>query len=61
MRRIDLLCKLTGPLAISLIDGFSTKLAIMVTLGLSMVSVGVEYFAIAQVIIGNQIRLKNTH
>jgi solute carrier family 40 (iron-regulated transporter), member 1 len=50
MRRIDLLCKLMGPLAISLIDGFSTKLAILVTLGLSVVSIGVEYFAIAQVI-----------
>ena len=54
MRRIDLLCKLIGPLAISLIDGFSTKLAILVTLGLSVVSVGVEYFAIVQVIIGNR-------
>jgi solute carrier family 40 (iron-regulated transporter), member 1 len=43
MRRIDLLCKLIGPLAISLI---------LVTLGLSVASIGVEYFAIAQVITG---------
>ena len=49
MRRIDLMCKLLGPLAISLLDGLSTRIAILVTLGLSLVSVGVEYLAIAQV------------
>jgi solute carrier family 40 (iron-regulated transporter), member 1 len=49
MRRIDLLCKLIGPLAISLLDGLSTRIAILTTLGLSVVSVGVEYLAIAQV------------
>lgn len=50
MRRIDLFCKLLGPLLISLIDGFATKIAIFVTFGLSVVSVGIEYLAIAQVI-----------
>ena len=49
MRRIDLLCKLIGPLVISLIDGLATKIAILVTLGSSVVSVSVEYFAAAQV------------
>lgn len=49
MRRIDLVCKLIGPLAISLLDGLSTRIAILATLGLSVVSVGVEYLAIAQV------------
>ncbi|KAF8535620.1 Ferroporti-1 [Trichophaea hybrida] len=49
MRRIDLFCKLFGPLAISLIDGISTTIAIWVTLGLNVVSVTVEYFAIAEV------------
>ncbi len=54
MRRIDLLCKLLGPLAISLLDGLSTRIAILVTLGLSVASVGVEYLAIAQVILYGQ-------
>jgi iron-regulated transporter 1 len=49
MRRIDLFCKLVGPLAISLIDGVSTKIAILVTLGLSVISVAIEYCAIAKV------------
>ena len=49
MRRIDLFCKLIGPLAISLVDGFATKIAILCTCGLSVVSVAVEYFAISQV------------
>lgn len=49
MRRIDLFCKLIGPLVISLIDGFATKVAILATLWLSVVSVGIEYFSIAQV------------
>lgn len=49
MRRIDLFCKLVGPLAIALVDGFSTQVAILVTLTLSMISVGVEYLAIAKV------------
>lgn len=49
MRRIDLFCKLVGPLAIALIDGFSTKLAISVTFGMTCISAGIEYFAIAKV------------
>ena len=49
MRRMDLLCKLLGPLFIALVDGFSTKLAITVNLAMNCASVGVEYFAIARV------------
>ncbi|KAL5352532.1 hypothetical protein ACLOAV_002480 [Pseudogymnoascus australis] len=49
MRRIDLTCKLIGPLFISLIDGMSTEVAILVNLGMNMASVAVEYYAIAQV------------
>lgn len=45
MRRIDLFCKLFGPLAISLINGSS----LWVTLAMSCVSVVVEYFAVAVV------------
>jgi len=49
MRRIDLFCKLAGPLFIALIDGASTKIAIFITLGINALSVPIEYFAIAQV------------
>lgn len=49
MRRIDLICKLFGPLAIALLDGFSTRIAILVNLGMNLASVVIEYFAIAQV------------
>ncbi|KFY44719.1 hypothetical protein V494_01355 [Pseudogymnoascus sp. VKM F-4513 (FW-928)] len=49
MRRIDLTCKLIGPLFIALINGMSTEAAILVNLGMNVASVGVEYFAIAQV------------
>jgi hypothetical protein len=49
MRRIDLTCKLIGPLFIALIDGMSTEAAILVNLGMNVASVAVEYFAIAQV------------
>lgn len=49
MRRIDLLCKIMGPLSIALLDGFSTELAIIVNLAMNCASVGVEYFAIARV------------
>jgi hypothetical protein len=49
MRRIDLFCKLIGPLAISLVDGISTTIAILVTLGLNLASVMVEYYTIAKV------------
>ena len=48
MRRIDLTCKLMGPLFIALIDGTSTEVAILVNMGMNA-SVVVEYFAIAKV------------
>lgn len=50
MRRIDLFCKLVGPLVIALIDGVSTEMAILVTLGLNVTSIRAEYYAIAKVI-----------
>lgn len=49
MRRIDLLCKLIGPLSIALIDGYSTRTAILCNLGMNLASVVVEYYAIARV------------
>ena len=47
MRRIDLFCKLVSPLAIALIDGFSTKIAILAILIVNAASVPVEYALIA--------------
>ncbi|ETS74302.1 hypothetical protein PFICI_14168 [Pestalotiopsis fici W106-1] len=49
MRRIDLLCKLLGPLVISSIAAASTIIAIWATLGMNIVSVLFEYVFIAQV------------
>ncbi|KAJ5227125.1 uncharacterized protein N7469_007131 [Penicillium citrinum] len=49
MRRIDLFCKLIAPVFISLIDSFSTRVAIWTVLGVNTASVVVEYAAIAQV------------
>ncbi|KAF2864853.1 iron transporter [Massariosphaeria phaeospora] len=49
MRRIDLVCKLVAPLCISLVDAYSTKVAIWVVFGQNAMSVVFEYFAIAQV------------
>ncbi|KAI5236303.1 hypothetical protein E4T43_08695 [Aureobasidium subglaciale] len=49
MRRIDLVCKLIGPLFIALIAGYSTQIAILVNLGMNVASMIVEYFAIARV------------
>lgn len=49
MRRIDLICKLLGPLFIALIDGVSTESAIVVNFGLNLASIIIEYFAIAKV------------
>ena len=49
MRRIDLLCKLFGPLFIAFIDGISTQLAILINFAMNVTSVVVEYFAIARV------------
>ncbi|KAK0263549.1 hypothetical protein LTS09_002741 [Friedmanniomyces endolithicus] len=48
MRRIDLFCKLAAPLVIALVDAASTSIAIMVAGLLTIVSVPVEYFAIAR-------------
>jgi len=49
MRRIDLLCKLLGPLFIALMDGVSTQTAIIVNFAMNTTSVWVEYFAIDRV------------
>lgn len=49
MRRIDLFCKLLGPLFIALIDSTSTEIAIIVNFAMNIASVLVEYFAIARV------------
>ena len=49
MRRIDLFCKLFGPLLVALLDGVSTPMAILVVLGSSALCVGVEYYAIQRV------------
>ncbi|RJE26723.1 iron-regulated transporter [Aspergillus sclerotialis] len=49
MRRIDLVCKLAGPLVIALIDGVSTKVAILVNFTMNGLSIFMEYFAIARV------------
>ena len=49
MRRIDLACKLLGPLSIALIDGFSPRLALLIIFITNLMSVFIEYMAIAQV------------
>ncbi|OCK90509.1 uncharacterized protein K441DRAFT_689486 [Cenococcum geophilum 1.58] len=49
MRRIGLICKLAGPFFISIIDGASAEVAILLNLGMNLASVVVEYFAIARV------------
>jgi iron-regulated transporter 1 len=51
MRRIDLLCKLLGPLAVALIAAASVPVAVGLTLGMNLASVLVEYFCIAMVIL----------
>jgi len=48
MRRIDLFCKLVSPLAIALIDGLSTKVAVLATLAINAVCAPEEYFLIAR-------------
>jgi len=53
MRRIDLICKLIGPLFIALIDGISTEVAIIINFLMNVASVLVEYFAIARVCSAN--------
>lgn len=54
MRRIDLICKLVGPLFIALVDGGSTTVAIWITASLSAVSLPIEYFTIAKVRISSK-------
>lgn len=49
MRRVDLLCKLLGPLFIALVDGFSIEVAIIVNLAMNVISIVLEYLAIARV------------
>ncbi|ETS00227.1 iron transporter [Trichoderma reesei RUT C-30] len=49
MRRIDLLCKLFGPLFIATMDSQSSRLAIVVNFGMNVASLPVEYLAIARV------------
>ena len=49
IRRIDLICKLGGPLIIALLDGFSTEIAILANLLANIVSIPIEYYAIARV------------
>ncbi|KAH9835073.1 ferroportin 1 [Teratosphaeria destructans] len=49
MRRIDLFCKLVGPLAISFIDAASSPIAILITGAMTAVSIAIEYLAIARV------------
>jgi iron-regulated transporter 1 len=40
MRRIDLICKLVAPLCISLVDGYSTEVAVWVVFGQNAASIG---------------------
>jgi iron-regulated transporter 1 len=49
MRRIDLFCKLIGPLAIASVDSISSSLAMIVTGSTTVISILVEYFTIARV------------
>lgn len=60
MRRLDLCCKLLGPLAISLVAIASTEVAIWATLGMNLASVIVEYVAIEQVSLKNTLRPRRT-
>ncbi|KAM0272894.1 hypothetical protein ACHAQH_008522 [Verticillium albo-atrum] len=49
MRRIDLFCKLLGPLFIAMVEGVSPQLALVVNFAMNVASVVVEYYAIARV------------
>ncbi|KAL2038557.1 hypothetical protein N7G274_008604 [Stereocaulon virgatum] len=49
MRRIDLACKLLGPLFIALVDGYKYDLAIVLIFSMNVSSILIEYFAIADV------------
>lgn len=48
MRRIDLFCKLVSPLAIALIDGMSTSIAIQTIMWTNVASIAIEYTLIAR-------------
>ncbi|KAK3168277.1 hypothetical protein OEA41_004723 [Lepraria neglecta] len=47
--RLSIACKLLGPLFIALVDGYQYSLAIMLIFGMNILSVLIEYFAIADV------------
>ncbi|AEO66491.1 uncharacterized protein THITE_128637 [Thermothielavioides terrestris NRRL 8126] len=49
MRRIDLFCKLLGPLSVALIAAASVPAAVLLTLGMNLASVLVEYYCIETV------------
>ncbi|CAK4031549.1 Ferriportin iron efflux transporter [Lecanosticta acicola] len=49
MRRIDLFCKLIGPLTVALVDSASPKIAVAITGGMTVASVYLEYHSIARV------------
>lgn len=49
MRRIDLFCKLLGPLAIAFLDEYSSRTAIVATGVLTLASLPVEYYTIFHV------------
>src|SRR5437763_1676450 len=48
MRRIDLFCKLVSPLAIALVDGISTSVAIQTIFWTNAASVAIEYALMAR-------------
>ncbi|CAI6339726.1 unnamed protein product [Periconia digitata] len=62
LRRIDLICKLVAPLCVSLVEAYSTRIAIWAILGQTLASVGLEYFALVHVYaaIPELARSKNT-
>lgn len=49
MRRIDLFCKLIGPLVIAIIDSASPRIAVLITGSMTAASVLIEYTSIARV------------
>ncbi|KKO98237.1 hypothetical protein THAR02_09651 [Trichoderma harzianum] len=49
MRRIDLLCKLFGPLCIAMIDAHSSRVAMIANFAMNAATLPIEYFTIARV------------
>ncbi|KAF2091188.1 hypothetical protein K490DRAFT_1937, partial [Saccharata proteae CBS 121410] len=49
MRRIDLLAKMLAPVFVSLVDAYSSNMALWVVFGQNMLSVLIEYYTIARV------------